>query len=404
MFSARTAWDRTPNLLALRRETLRARGVDVVDLTLSNPTEVGLAQEERALRDALGGGALGGYTPQPLGLLSAREAVASELAARGAHLSAGQIFLTASTSEAYGQLFGLLCDPGDNLLVPMPGYPLLSFLADAAAVELRSYPLELEVGFGFDTETLEALADENTRGVLVVSPANPTGQVLSPDSQVALDALCSGSDWALVVDEVFCHFVRGGRDPSTAAAFEAEALTFTLEGLSKSVGLPQLKCAWTAVTGTAPLRDEALARLELLADSYLSVSEPTQRALKELLALGPPWRRRVQLRLEDNLRTLSAARPTDAPWSVLPSEGGWSAVLRLPQSADETSLTLELLEAGVYVQPGHFYDFPRGRFLVLSLLPEPARFATGVQRMVRTLARTLRAPDVRRSTEGASHL
>jgi len=390
MFSARTAWDRTPNLLALRRETLRARGVDVVDLTVSNPTEVGLAQPERTVREALGLVAVNGYTPEPFGLRSAREAVAAELSARGAHVSASQVLLTASTSESYRYLLELLCDPGDNLLVPMPGYPLLSFLADAAAVELRSYPLELEVGFGFDTETLEALADENTRGVLVVSPASPTGQVLAIESQVALDALCAGSGWALLVDEVFCHFVRGGRAPSTAAAFEAEALTFTLEGLSKSVGLPQLKCAWTTVTGASPQRDEALARLEILADSFLSVAEPTQHALRSLLGLGPSWRHRVQVRLEENLRALAAARPPDAPWSILPSEGGWSSVVRLPQSMDETFLTLELLEAGVHVQPGHFYDFPRGRFIVLSLLPEPTRFATGVQRMARTLARVLR--------------
>ncbi|MGO8971489.1 MAG: pyridoxal phosphate-dependent aminotransferase [Myxococcaceae bacterium] len=391
MFSARTAWDRTPNLLAIRRETLRARGVDVVDLTVSNPTDVGLAQPERELREALSAASVQGYAPEPFGLLSARAAVAAELVSRGAHLSATQVFLSASTSEAYGLLLALLCDPGDNLLIPMPGYPVLSYLADAAAVELRGYPLELEVGFGFDTETLEALADENTRGVLMVSPANPTGQLLAPESQVPLDSLCASSDWALVVDEVFSHFVSGGRAPSTAAALEGEALTFTLGGLSKSVGLPQLKCAWTAVTGAAPLRDEALARLEVLLDSILSVAEPTQRALPRLLALGPPWRHRVALRLEDNRRALLAARPKDAPWNVLPSEGGWSAVLRLPQSTDETSLALELLEAGVHVQPGHFYDFPRGRFVVLSLLPEPARFALGVQRLARTLARVLPA-------------
>ncbi len=393
MFSARTAWNRTPNLLALRRETLRARGVDVVDLTVSNPTEVGLAQPEREVQEALAAPGVTGYAPQPFGLLSAREAVVAELAARGAHLSATQVLLTASTSEAYAFLLALLCDPGDNLLIPMPGYPLLSYLADAASVELRAYPLELEEGFGFDTEALEALADENTRGVLVVSPANPTGQVLAPDAQVALDALCASSDWALVVDEVFGHFLRGGRTASTAAALEGEALTFTLEGLSKSVGLPQLKCAWTAVTGAAPLRDEALARLEVLADSFLSAAEPTQRALPRLLALGPPWRRRVGVRVEDNRQTLMAARPPEAPWSVLPSDGGWFAVVRLPQSTDETALALELLEAGVHVQPGHFYDFPRGRFLVLSLLAEPARFATGVQRLAGTLARVLRVPE-----------
>jgi alanine-synthesizing transaminase len=393
MFSARTAWDRTPNLLSIRRETLRVRGLDVVDLTVSNPTEVGLAQPEGALREALEAGPLGGYSPEPFGHLSARQAVTAELAARGARLSPRQVMLTSSTSEAYAYLLELLCDPGDNLLVPMPSYPLLSYLADVASVELRPYPLELEVGFGFDTEVVEALADENTRGVLVVSPASPTGQVLDAEGHRALDALCSTSDWSLVVDEVFGHFVRAPRTPSTAAALDGEALTFCLEGLSKSVGLPQLKCAWTVVTGAAPRRDEALARLEVLADTFLSVAEPAQRALAGLLALGPAWRRRVNFRLEDNRRALLAARPAQAPWSVLPSEGGWSAVVRLPQSTDETSLCLQLLDAGVHVQPGHFYDFPRGRFLVLSLLQQPERFATGLERMVRTLARTLAVED-----------
>lgn len=388
MFSARTAWDRTPNLVAVRQETLRARGRDLVDLTLSNPAAVGLGQPEAALREALLAAPVAGYAPEPLGLLSAREAAAAELALRGARLTAGQVALTASTSEAYLRLFELLCDPGDNVLVPQPSYPLLGYLADLAGVELRPYPLELETGFSLDVDLLETLADEDTRAVVVVSPANPTGHLLAPEAQRALDALCARRDWALLVDEVFAHFVRGGRRPTTAAGPGGEALTFALEGLSKSVGLPQLKCAWMAVTGAAPLRDEALGRLEVLLDGFLSVGEPVQRALPRLLALGPSWRRRVQARLEDNRRALLAARPASAAWDVLSSEGGWSAVLRLPGSADETSLCLALLDAGVHLHPGHFYDFPRGRFLVASLLPEPDRFALGAGRLVRTLARS----------------
>jgi alanine-synthesizing transaminase len=387
MFSARTSWDRTPNLLAVRRETLRVRGVDVVDLTTSNPSASGLSQPEDRVRAALAAGTLAGYAPEPFGLPVAREAVAAELVSRGARVSPGQVVLTASTSEAYAFLLQLLCDPGDNVLVPMPGYPLLTYLADLASVELRPYPLELETGFEFDVEVAEAVADENTRAILVVSPANPTGQVLTPEAHAALDAFAARTDRALVVDEVFSGFVRGGRVPSTTATHDSEALTFSLEGLSKSVGLPQLKCAWTVATGAAPLREEALSRLEVLADGFLSVAEPVQRALPALLALGPPWRRLVQMRLEDNRRTLLGARPVAAAWSILPSQGGWSKVVRLPQSADETAVCLELLDAGVHVQPGHFYDFPRGRFLVLSLLAEPERFALGVERMARTLAR-----------------
>jgi alanine-synthesizing transaminase len=388
MFSARTAWDRTPNLLAARRETLRLRGRDVVDLTVSSPAAAGLGQPEAAVREVLLGAPLAGYAPEPLGLPSAREAAAAELGVRGARLGPGQVALTASTSEAYLRLLELLCDPGDNILVPQPSYPLLGYLADAASVELRPYPLALETGFSLDVDRLETLADEDTRAVVVVSPANPTGHVLAPDLHRALDSLCARRDWALIVDEVFAHFVRGGRRPSTAAALGGEALTFALEGLSKSAGLPQLKCAWMAVTGAAPLREEALARLELLLDSFLSVGEPVQRALPRLLGLGPTWRRRVQARLEDNRRILLAARPEPAPWDVLPAEGGWSAVVRLPGRADETALCLLLLDAGVQVQPGHFYDFPRGRFLVVSLLPEPERFAVGVERLVGTLGRS----------------
>jgi len=388
MFSARTAWDRTPNLLAGRQQTLRLRGGDVVDLTVSSPAAVGLGQPEAAVREAFLGAPLAGYGPEPLGLPSAREAAAAELSVRGARLPSGQLALTASTSEAYLRLLELLCDPGDNVLVPQPSYPLLGYLADAASVELRAYPLELETGFSLDVERLGGLADEDTRAVVVVSPANPTGHVLTPELHRALDSLCARRDWALVVDEGVAHFVRGGRCPSTAAALGGEALTFSLEGLSKSVGLPQLKCAWMAVTGAAPLREEALGRLELLLDSFLSVGEPVQRALPTLLALGPAWRRRVQARLEDNRRVLLAARPEQAPWDVLPAEGGWSAVLRLPARADETALCLQLLDAGVQVQPGHFYDFPRGRYLVISLLPEPDRFVLGVERLVSTLGRS----------------
>jgi len=390
VFSARTAWDRTQNLLALRREMLRQRGADVVDLTVPSAARAGLAHPEPVVREALLAAPLAGYSPEPLGLPLAREAAAAELSLRGARVAPGQLALTASTSEAYARLLELLADPGDNVLVPQPSYPLLAYLADGASVALRPYPLELEAGFALDVGALETLADEDTRAVVVVSPANPTGQVLGAEERRSLDALCARRDWALVVDEVFAHFVRGGRTPSTAAAFEGEALTFVLDGLSKSVGLPQLKCAWMAVGGSTPLRDEALGRLEVLLDGFLSVGEPVQRALPRLLALGPPWRRRVLARLEDNRRTLSGARAERAPWSVLPSAAGWSAVVRLPATVDETAVCLELLEAGVQVHPGHFYDFPRGRFLVLSLLPEPERFAAGVERLAGCLDRTLR--------------
>jgi aspartate/methionine/tyrosine aminotransferase len=227
---------------------------------------------------------------------------------------------------------------------------------------------------------------------VLVSPANPTGWTLGEADQARIDALCARRGWALIVDEVFVEFPRRGRPAGSVAARPAEALTFALQGLSKSAGLPGWKLAWTAVLGPAPERDEALARLELIADAHLSASAPVQQALPDLLTGSAGWRAGVAVRLDQNARALRDARPIDAAWDPMPSAGGWSAVVRLPQTADETDVCLALLEAGVQVQPGHFYDFPRGRWLVLSLLPAPARFAEGVTRMARTLGRLFPPP------------
>jgi alanine-synthesizing transaminase len=389
VFSARTAWDRTQNLLSLRLEVLRSRGSDLVDLTVSNPERCGLGYDEPTLRELLTSQPLGTYRPEPLGLASAREAVAGELTRLGARVPLGQLLLTPSTSAAYSHLFELLCDPGDSVLVPAPSYPLLPYLAELAAVELRPYPIPEDSHLLLDLQLLDSLADDSTRAVVVVSPANPSGWTLAAEDQAGLDGLCARRGWALIVDEVFVEFPAPGRQAMSCAAGADQALTFVLQGLSKSAGLPGWKLAWTALLGPAPKRDEALARLELVADTHLGVNEPAQRALPALLGKAVAWRQRCALRLEENRRTLLAARPKEAPWDLLPLGGGWSSVLRLPQTADETQISLELLEAGVHVQPGHFYDFPRGRFLVISLLPPPARFAEGVGRLVAGLRRLL---------------
>lgn len=389
MFSARTAWNRTPNLLAVRQETLARRGLDLVDLTVSAPAACGLGHDERWLGSVLTGQTLASYLPEPLGLPLARQAAAGALATMGARVDWRQVFLTASTSEAYARLFPLLCDPGDSVLVPAPSYPLLSYLAELASVELRPFSLPEDPFGSLDLEELESVADETTRAVILVSPANPTGWVLEPAGHRPLDALCAARGWAVVVDEVFAEFPGRGRSPTSVAAASPDALTFSLQGLSKSAGLPGWKLAWTAVLGPAPERDEALARLELMADAFLGVAEPVQRALPELLAAAPAWRAQVAARLGANLQALAGSRPGHARWDLLPSGGGWSVVLRLPQRVDETEVCLALLDAGVNVQPGHFYDFPRGRFLVLSLLPRPAEFRRGLERLVPALERIL---------------
>jgi len=391
VFSARTAWDRTQNLLAARLETLERRGTTPIDLTVSSPAECGLAPDEGRLREVLTRAPLASYAPEPLGHLGARQALARDLTRLGAHLEPGQLVLSASTSEAYGWLFALLCDEGDSVLVPAPSYPLLPFLAELASVELRPFPLPEDPLGALDIDAIAAIADETTRAVVLVSPANPTGWMLGEADQARLDAVCAEREWGLIVDEVFVDFPRRGRAPRSVAARPGDALTFALQGLSKSAGLPGWKLAWTAVLGPGPGRDEALARLELIADTHLSVAAPVQRALADLLSGAPSWRAGVALRLEQNARALQDARPPDASWDVMPSAGGWSAVVRLPHTADETEVALALLEAGVQVQPGHFYDFSRGRWLVLSLLPAPPRFEEGVSRMARTLGRLFSA-------------
>ena len=387
MFSARTAWDRTPNLLSARLEMLVRRGTPLLDLTVTGPADCGLAPDERWLRSVLASQPLAAYAPEPLGQLAARQALARDLGRLGAQLEPGQLVLSASTSEAYGWLFALLCDPGDSVLVPAPSYPLLPYLGELSSVELRPFSLPEDPLGALDLDGLEAIADDSTRAVVLVSPANPTGWVLGEADQARLDALCARRDWALIVDEVFVEFPRRGRPARSVAARPKEALTFALQGLSKSAGLPGWKLAWTAVLGPAPERDEALARLELIADTHLSASAPVQRALADVLSGAGAWRSRVSLRLDQNARALQDGRPSHAAWDLMPSAGGWSAVVRLPHTADEIEVCLALLEAGVHVQPGHFYDFPRGRWLVLSLLPSPARFAEGVERMARTLDR-----------------
>jgi len=387
VFSARTSWDRTLNLIAARLEMLGRRGTPPIDLTVSNPAECGLAPDEGWLRTVLASRRLGTYAADPLGQLVARQALARDQTRLGAHLDPGQLVLSASTSEAYGWLFALLCDPGDSVLVPAPSYPLLPFLAELSSVELRAFPLPEDPLGALDLEAMETIADETTRAVVLVSPANPTGWTLGEADQARMDALCARRAWALIVDEVFVEFPRRGRPARSVAAGPAEALTFALQGLSKSAGLPGWKLAWTAVLGPAPERDEALARLELIADAYLSASAPVQHALPELVTGSPSWRAAVAVRLDQNAQSLRDSRSVDAAWDVMPFAGGWSAVVRLPHTADESDVCLALLEAGVQVQPGHFYDFPRGRWLVLSLLPAPGRFAEGVARMARALGR-----------------
>jgi alanine-synthesizing transaminase len=381
MLSRRTGWDLAANAFAARLEALRAAGRPLLDLTESNPTRVGLSWPAAELAAALAHPQIATWEPTPRGLPEARAAVAGYLAGRGAASSPESILLTASTSEAYVALLDVLCDPGDEVLVPAPAYPLLDLLADLAGVSLVRYPLRFDGEWHVDLAALREAVGPRTRAVVVVSPSNPTGALLAPPELAALEALCAGRGLALVGDEVFADTALA---PVPSVATARACLAFHLSGLSKVCGLPQLKVGWIAAAGPEPLVRPALARLEVVLDVSLSVSGPAQLALPALLARRETFLAPLRARLAANRAALAAVR--GAPFDALPAAGGWSAVLRTGETADEEALALALLDDGVAVQPGFLYDFARRGHLVLSLLPPPEVFAEGLARIRRRVS------------------
>jgi alanine-synthesizing transaminase len=351
---------------------LAARRSPYIDLTVSNPTAAHLPVPSVPLPQPPS------YEPHPRGLPAALEAVA---AYQG--IPPGRVVLTASTSEAYSWLFKLLCDAGDEVLVPEPSYPLFGYLTALECVRAVPYALNWDGEWHLDASALRF--SMRTRAVLVISPGNPTGAYLKEDERAALAAACGTHGCALISDEVFADFPAfEDRRRARSAALYDDVPSFSLSGLSKVAGLPQLKLGWIAAGG--PGADEAVRRLELIADTYLSVSTPVQIAAPELLAVRGPFQRALQARLTENRAALAAARGPGAPWDVLRSEGGWSQVLSVPRSRSEEEWALALLEAGVLVHPGYFFDFPAGAHLVVSLLPEPAQFARAAAILARVLS------------------
>lgn len=384
MFSRRTGWDLSANAIADRLERRRAEE-GVVDLTESNPTRCGLAWDEEELAAALAGPGISRYAPHPRGDTAARAAVSAYLADRGVTVPVERIVLTASTSEAYALVLKLLCDPGDEILAPAPSYPLLDLLAELEGVRLARYPLRHDGDWHVDHGALLDAATERARAVLAISPGNPTGATLSPEDLDRLETLCADRGLAIVGDEVFADTVLA---PGPSVACARRALSFHLSGASKVCGLPQIKVAWIAVGGPEELARAALERLDVLADTALSVSTPSQLALPRLLSRRDSFLRPLRERLAANREALRAAGAGGAAWSFLRGGGGWSGILRVGSTVDEEALVLALLGDGVAVHPGFFYDFGRAGHLVLSLLPEPEVFAEGLRRVVRRLHQT----------------
>jgi alanine-synthesizing transaminase len=382
MFAKRTNWNLAPNRLSLALAAHRAAGKPLLDLTVSNPTECGFEYDRSAILKALSNPAALTYEPNPRGLESARSAVAGYYADRGDSVSTEDIFLTTSTSEAYSYVFRTLCDPGDELLIPSPSYPLFDFLADIQDVRLVRYPLLYDHGWQIDFHALEQAITPRTRGVIVVHPNNPTGNFLKPAEMAKLNSICSAREMAIIADEVFLDFALDENRPASFAANRG-APTFTLSGLSKICGLPQMKAAWLVASGPQQWKSDALARLEVIADSYLSVNAPVQLAIPSFLERRHAFQQQVLSRVRQNLTELDRQLATQKASSRLTVEGGWCAVVRVPATRSDEDLAIELLKTkAVSVHPGHFYEFPSEGFLVISLLTPEQTFAEGISRLL----------------------
>ncbi len=382
MFAKRTNWNLAPNRLSEALAVYRAAGKPMLDLTVSNPTECGFEYDGYAILNALSNPAVLSYEPNPRGLESARRAVAGYYAERKDEVSIEDIFLTTSTSEAYSYILRTLCDPGDEVLIPSPSYPLFDFLADIQDVNLVRYQLLYDHGWQIDFHALEQAITPRTRGVIVVHPNNPTGHFAKRAEIAKLNSICAAREMAIIADEVFLDFTLEENRPASFAANRG-APTFTLSGLSKISGLPQMKAAWLIASGPQQWKSEAVARLEVIADTYLSVNAPVQLAIPRFLEQRHAFQQQVISRVRRNLAELDRQLAMQKVCSRLTVEGGWCVVLRVPATRSDEDLAIELLTTqGVSVHPGHFYEFASDGYLVVSLLTPERAFAEGTSRVL----------------------
>ena len=402
MFSGRVPSRLTPNRLTEALDATRAAGRPIIDLTLSNPTRAGFDYPSDLLAPLADPRAMI-YDPQPLGLVSAREAIARDYKRQGLDVPPDRIVLTASTSDAYSLLFKLLANPGDEILVPRPSYPLFDHLTALEAVATRPYDLEYHSRWAIDFASVEQAITDRTRAILIVSPNNPTGSFITREELDRLASMCATRDRtgaarradtadivdtvdiALVADEVFADYELepGAARASGRVSSRRDVLSFALGGLSKSIGLPQVKLGWIVVSGPDELVGAAVDRLELICDTYLSVSTPVQVAAETLLDRGAAVRVQIAERVLTNYRWL-AANAAASSCTCRRADGGWYAVLQVPTIEPEEDLVVRLLtKDGVLTHPGYFFDFPHESFLVVSLLTPETAFRDGATRILR---------------------
>jgi alanine-synthesizing transaminase len=377
-FSQRTGWNTEESDLAKAHRLRIQGGMPIADLTASNPTRCGFTYDTEWLAALANPKALD-YDPQPRGTLAARQAVCSYYSDHGIAIDPKQIILTTSTSEAYSFLFRLLCDPGSEILVPQPSYPLFDFLAVLDDVRIKPTSLVYDHGWQIEPEGLRQAIVPATRAVVLVHPNNPTGHFTKPWEAEQLGQICRESDLSLIVDEVFLDYGISGSGRSFAAGLDGVPV-FVVSGLSKIAGLPQMKSAWIVASG--PEREQALDRLEIIADTFLSMNAPVQCALPEWLANRGVIQKQIQDRVLVNLDELDRQLSSLPSLHRLPVEGGWYAVLRIPALEPDEKTALALLNLGVCVHPGYFFGMPASGWLVVSLLAPADEFSTGVTSVV----------------------
>ena len=386
MFSDRFNWNLSPNLLSVLLQNKISRGETIFDLTESNPTRIGLDYNSEEILAALSQPQSMIYEPDPHGLCQARKAISGYYQDRGEHVELDTIFLTASTSESYSVLFKLLGNPGDEILIPRPGYPLLSYLACFEGLQAFSYPLKYDdqKGWSIDMDVLQALINPKTKAIVIVNPNNPTGSYVNQQELAELDAACREHDIALIVDEVFSDFNATDLPGRVQTVMNrSTALTFVLNGLSKMVGLPQVKLGWIVVNGTPDLSTAALMRLEMMLDFYLSSATPVQLAAKKLLYQRQVIQRQMFSRIDSNSRFLEEQLAKTSNIRALIREGGWYAVIEISDVIPDEDRVLQLLDQdNTLMHPGYFFDFDREGFLVVSLLTPAAIFRNGITRLI----------------------
>jgi alanine-synthesizing transaminase len=385
-YSERLPWSFSLNCFSRLVEEKRKSGVTLVDLTISNPTEVVDDYPHSAIGRAYANVKDFTYRPDPLGARQSRSAIARYHERRNLATSPDQILLTASTSEAYSFLFKLLCNSGDEILAPLPSYPLFEYLAALESAHIVPYRLVYDGSWYIDFANLQQQISPRTRALVVVNPNNPTGSFLKESEAERLLDLAQQRKLPIISDEVFMDYsFEAGADRVQTLIGHDSVLSFSLNGLSKAAGMPQMKLAWIALNGPEEERETARGRLELLLDTYLSVGTPVQRALPDLLDIGEGIQEQIRVRTAQNLKAAHTLLE-GSPACCLKCEGGWSAIIQLPRRLSEEEWITRLLdEQHVIVQPGYFFDMESEAYVVVSLITPPDGFLEGIRR-VRQLA------------------